>query len=464
MLTNPKRAAFAVAALGTLAVVGSATLGSAAVVPARPGQAVRPASRLAHPPPSGSTPTPIYAGGGSAAAIVWRAWGDNYGVPLGQPAPVSKPNVEELYASSNEGSAVRYLLDQAFDNQTTPSNTPAYTDTTNGRNFTWVYPNAQATPAPPDFTSGGSPLSNATITEYDSLDQATRGNAIATQVLATGEALAYNLGPNSVLGSRSLQLSRKTYCGILTGNITDWSDSHVANDNGGAVVSASTPIEVVYRTDTAGQSFLVTENIATVCAATGYAWTGGVSTTFTPPAPPPAGSTFVGESGNSSEEKEILAPKTQPGALGYLSPSYVQPQLPTGPPAAVLGNKTGAFVALTSASIQAAVAGGPYAKPPSGYPVVTDGYIPNPKAKTGYPIVGFIWAYFYTCYPNTNPDITPLKAFFKAALALDGKTGPTAYDTIAVNNTFAPLGSSAKTVSLVKIGKIKLINPGASCP
>ena len=463
MSPNPSRVGVALLATGTLAVMATAAAVRAGTVTPHPAVQTRTvAPRQQFRWPTAGIPTPVFAGGGSASSFLWRAWGDNFGVPIDQPAPPSKPNDEIFYAGTSEGSGIRYLLDQAFDNQQTPGNNPAYTDTTNGRNFTWPYPNSQQTPAPPDFVSGGSPLSNSTLAQYASLDQTKRGAAIVTQVAATGEALAFNLGPNSILGSRTFQLSRKTYCGIITGNIVDWSNSAVSNDNGGPVVSASTPIEVVYRTDSSGQSFILTEHIANVCGPTGFPYTGGVSTTFVPPSPNPPGATYVGVSGTSSELKEIVAPKSQPGAFGYLSPSYVKPFNPSGAPAAVLANKNGAYVALSVASVEAAITSGPYAKPPSGYPVVTNAYIPNPKGDLSYPIDGFIWVYTYTCYPNTNPDVTPMQSFFKAVLAL-AQGGPTAYDTIANNQGFAQLGTTAKGTSLRKLGKIKTINPSSNC-
>ncbi len=464
MSRSPGRALAIVAAAGVLAVLSSATVERAAAASPRqirPQQEFRPPiSRL---PSASQTPTPIFAGGGSAAALVWRAWGDNYGVPVGQPAPPSKPNVEELFASSNEGAAVRYILNQAFDTQNTPASNPPYTDTTNGRNFTWPYPNAQSTPAPPDFTAGGSPFSQTLLSQYSSLDQATRGPLVVAQVLGTGEGLAYNLGPNSTLGSNLLTLSRKSYCGIFTGLITDWDNAQITADNHGkAVVSASTPIELVYRTDYAGQTFITTLHLNAVCAAAGYPYTGGVTATFQPPSSPPAGSVFVGVSGSTNEEKEVLTPTQAPGALGYLSSSYVQPQNPTGPPASNLINKAKAVVSLSVASTQAAIKNGPYVKAPSGYPTVKDAYLADPKGKASYPITGVIWAYTYTCYPSTNPDVAALKAFFAAALAI-ARGNPTAYDTLAINQGFAPLGTAAKGTSLRKFLQIRTIKPGGSC-
>jgi ABC-type phosphate transport system substrate-binding protein len=454
----------AVAALGALALLSSGTMERASASPRaiRPGIAWPAYGQLRRPSAS-QTPTPIFAGGGSAAALLWRAWGDNYGVPVGQPAPPSKPNVEELFASSNEGAGVRYILNQAFDTQNTPSNSPPYTDTTNGRNFTWPYPNVQSTPAPPDFTAGGSPFSQALLSQYATLDQKTRGPLLEAQIVGTSEALAYNLGPNSTLGSKLLTLSRKSYCGIFTGLITDWDNAQVTADNGGhAVVSASTPIELVYRTDYAGQTFITTLHLNAVCAAAGYPYSGGVTGTFTPPASPPAGSVFVGVSGSSAEEKEVLAPTQAPGALGYLSASFVQPTNPTGPPASNLINKAKGVVSLTVPATLAAIKNGPYVKAPSGYPTVKDAYLADPKGKLSYPITGFIWSYTYTCYPTTNPDVPAMKAFFAAALAI-ARGNPTAYDTIATNQGFAPLTIATKGTSLRKFLQIRTIKPGGSC-
>ena len=211
-------------------------------------------------------PTPIFAGGGSVPALVLRNWGNLFGVTPGQPVNPSKRNVEMLFASTNGPAGERYLIDQAFDSMDTPAGNPQYMDTSNGRNWTFPYPNTMSAPAPPDYVVG-SPLSNAQTMQYGYQTFPTRGPAEQEPLVYSAIALPYNLGPYSMLGSRTFKLSRKSYCGIYTGVIIDWMDSQITADNGGMpVVSVSTPIDAVYRADSAGTTFIFTTHLNYVCA------------------------------------------------------------------------------------------------------------------------------------------------------------------------------------------------------
>lgn len=73
-------------------------------------------------------------------------------------------------------------------------------------------------------------------------------------VTAGGIAFMYNVpGLN-----RQLQLSSLTVCGLLTGGIKTWNDSHIAADNPG-VSLPNTPVIPVTESDSAGTNFVLEE-------------------------------------------------------------------------------------------------------------------------------------------------------------------------------------------------------------
>jgi phosphate transport system substrate-binding protein len=418
-----------------------------------------------HPRPQASTlPTPIFAGGGSVPATMLRNWGNLFGVTPGQPAQPSKANVEMLFASTNGPAGERYLINQAFDAVNTPAASPAYTDTTNRRDWTFPYPNATSAPTSPDYVIG-SPLSIALQTQYNSQTLSQRGKAIQLPIVEAGIALAYNLGPNASLGSRtSLLLSRKSYCGIYTGTITDWSDAQVTADNGGTpVVSAPTPIDAVYRADSAGSTFILTTHFNAVCAKAGVPYGQGVSETFALPNPVPPNANFVGATGNTALINDVLHPANSAhGAVGYTGPSTIQQNNPNDPPAAALINRHGVANLPTVTAVKEAFALGPYTGPPPGWPVRPHTYVPDPKGRGAYPISGLIFMLFYHCFPAGDPDVPAMQAFFDAAMAPQ-VSGLTPYDTIAEAAGLAELTNLRKKTVRVAMMNIKLVPPMGTC-
>jgi ABC-type phosphate transport system substrate-binding protein len=409
-------------------------------------------------------PTPIFAGGGSVPAVMLRTWGNLYGVTPGQPTVPSKANVEMLFASTNGPAGERYLINQAFDNQTTPSANPIYTDTTNGRDWLFPYPSGTNPGTAPDYVVG-SPLSIAQTNQYMSQTFPTRGAAEQQPLVFAGIALPFNLGPSSSLGSRIFKLSRKSYCAIYTGVIIDWSDPQITADNGGSpVVSASTPIDAVYRADSAGTTFIFTTHLNFVCNPAGVPYSQGVGEIFNLPNPIPPGANFVGANGGTAMINDILHPANPAhGAVGYIGAGSVQPFNPSGPPAASVYNAKGFALQPTIAAVQQAFKNGPYTSAPPGYPDRNKTYVPDPKNKAAYPIVGQIYLLFYHCFPNTNVDVPAMQGFFNAALAPQNGMGPTAYDTIAEMNGLAELPDNRKMQVLNKFAKIKLVAPSGKC-
>lgn len=91
-------------------------------------------------------------------------------------------------------------------------------------------------------------------------------------------------------GSGGLRLSPTTYCMIFNGQITNWNDSHLTNDNGGVPLGDpndpamqngtwSVPLQIVGRSDSSGATSILSRHLANVCASlSGNQYTTGAST------------------------------------------------------------------------------------------------------------------------------------------------------------------------------------------
>jgi ABC-type phosphate transport system substrate-binding protein len=229
------------------------------------------------------------------------------------------------------------------------------------------------------------------------------------------------------------------------------------------VVSAPTPIDAVYRADSAGSTFILTTHFNAVCDPAGYPYSQGVTETFNLPNPLPPLANFVGATGNTALINDVLTPANSThGAVGYTGPSSVKPISPNGPPAAALINARGVANLPTIPAVKEAFLKGPYTGPPPGWPARAHTYVPDPKGKGSYPIVGLIFMLFYHCFPNTNPDIPAMQGFFGAALAPQ-TSGLTAYDTLAEAAGLAELTNTRKMAALNALANIKIIPASGKC-
>ena len=283
-------------------------------------------------------------------------------------------------------------------------------------------------------------------------------------LVETAMALIYNLGPYSILGSRTFMLSRKSYCGIFEGTIIDWSDPQISADNGGPVVGQPTTIDAVYRSDGSGTTFMLTAHLNHVCSRAGYPYSQGVGETFNLPNPQPPGSSFVPANGGAAEATAVLTPLTGHGALGYVTPSLAKPLSPSGPPAANVVNHANMAIFPTAQSAFEAVNFGPFNKPPPGYPQTSpESYVLDPTAADAYPIVGMVTMYFYGCYSTLDNDIPAMKAFFTQTLLPAFGGPPTLYDGIAQLNGLGQMPDRMKSKVLHRINSIQQIAPSTQC-
>jgi phosphate transport system substrate-binding protein len=327
----------------------------------------------------------IFGGGSSLVSLVARSLMDNYGVGIqSQPTGPVNPKVQLLYASIGSGGGLTAFLTQT-PSTLTPTNPPPPTSS--------LFPNY---PYPEwDYTMSDAPLSATQISQYQSSDQTQRGPAFEAPVTSDGVATPYNPSGLTV-PQNGLQLSVTTLCGIFTGGITNWNDSHITADNNGVQVSPNLPILVVYRSDGSGTTFLLSNHENTACAGTVFPWTFGVGTTVSWP----TGPGYIGENGSQGVAGEVAATA---GAIGYVGPSFLGP--PNNIPAALLQDNyalnhptSTQFIKLGTSSIVRALSGISLPNNFTPTDILNDTIVPDPTSRGAWPIAGFTYADFYGCY------------------------------------------------------------------
>jgi ABC-type phosphate transport system substrate-binding protein len=417
----------------------------------------------------------IYSGGGTLAFGIYRDWLDCFGSVLDATAhprstlcttaagyPIDSTALF-AYAPVGSGAGISALIAQQSPNAT-PSDTPYENGTVvynEGNNGYGTGPNFF------DLAGSDATLTAANLAAYAAATgpQAARGPAIEIPTVGTPVAvpynqtgLTYNAGRTvptgtkiTTGGSGRLYLSRKAYCGIFTGAITNWNDATLTTDNLGTVL-ANKAIKVVVRADSSGTTFLLSRHLSTVCdgsaAAGGTAskWNGGIGTTVTWHA---GFLTATGSNGVSA-----LVNSTD-GAIGYVSPDYTQqvaaPEISPAPVAANLQNQADFATSTatprapapsnTQTSIAAFVT--PTAKTAAAWSTALDTTaLRNPTGATAYPIAGFTMIDLYSCY-FPAAETTTLKTFIQWYTNHHTVSSAVA-DTLARNTGFAPLTATIK--------------------
>ena len=184
--------------------------------------------------------------------------------------------------------------------------------------------------------------------------------------------LAYNIA-----GVTELKLPRTVYADIFLGKIKKWNDHAIAKVNPGAKLP-DTPINVIVRADSSGTTYVFTKHLSAI--SPDFAKSPGTNKM-------PNWPTGTRSKGNEGVTASI---KTTPGSIGYIEYGYAASQKL---PMAILQNKSGKFVAATSASGQAALAS---AKMPNDMIA----WVSDPEAGDAYPIVTYTWLLVYKNYPD----------------------------------------------------------------
>ena len=186
--------------------------------------------------------------------------------------------------------------------------------------------------------------------------------------------LAYNLP-----GVEELKLSRQVYVDILLGKITKWNDPAIAEINPGVNLPDS-DINVVFRSDGSGTTGVFTKHLSAISPE----WKEKVGEGKTVEWP-----TGIGAKGNEGVTAQIIQTE---GSIGYIEFGYAEQQ---GIPTASLENKSGKFVAPTSASASQSLAA-------VTLPANLRAFISDPEGEDSYPIVTYTWILAYENYDDAD--------------------------------------------------------------
>jgi phosphate transport system substrate-binding protein len=184
--------------------------------------------------------------------------------------------------------------------------------------------------------------------------------------------LAYNLQ-----GVEAIKLSRKAYAGVFLGKVTRWRDPLIAASNPG-VALPDLPINVVVRADSSGTSFVFSQHLSAISGD--FRQDVGANTMPNWPA-------GTKSKGNEGVTSSIIA---TPGSIGYVEYAYARSQKV---PMAELENRSGRFLAASTATGQAALASATLEEDMIAW-------APDPDAPDAYPIVTYTWLICYKKYPD----------------------------------------------------------------
>ena len=268
--------------------------------------------------PARAATTPLYSGGATFPELAYRdlfnCYGNNSGAnlpSLGTPPSATttpvfdctaagfpfNPNVELLYSGVGSGNGKK-----AFDahdagllvsGSRTPGGPDAKPQGSSGDfgPFFGQTSGVQSFPGAHDpyptfhFAGSDDPLVQSDLNKYHgvianddgvTVDQSVAGGApIQFPALVSAAAVAFQPPTGTFIpkgaqpkgGSSKVQFSRKTWCGIFTGNITDWNDASITADNKGTSITGgvSKPISVVYRSDGSGTTFIFSNAVIHQC-------------------------------------------------------------------------------------------------------------------------------------------------------------------------------------------------------
>jgi phosphate transport system substrate-binding protein len=208
----------------------------------------------------------------------------------------------------------------------------------------------------------------------------------------------------------SLHLSGPVLAQIYLGQITNWADPAIKRLNKGASIP-STPISVLWRNDSSGDTYAFTRYLADVSGP--FASKVGSSTTVNFP-------TGVGARGNSGLASAVAGTN---GAIAYIAVSYL---IANRLPAIGIKNAAGKYVVPNLSAIEAAAAA-VHNIPSNNQVTIVN---PGRRAKSAY----VISTYTYCIVPTTAPQGALLKSFISDALGAGQRFGPSL--------DFAPLPKS----------------------
>jgi phosphate transport system substrate-binding protein len=419
--------------------------------------------------PALATTTGLFGGGSTLVEKVYRDLFNNYGstssgdlcAGLTTVCPTThyRSGVELLYVGVGSGNGVKAVDAHDPSLYVTGSKTPDAVPTPSGSDFGAFYGTGTGASWVPG-TGVGPFYASVTFSGSDNILSSTDVSAVAAlgfgpviQIPGIVAAIAVPFKPTATWnpkgtqptgGSSKVQLSLNTLCGIFNGDITDWSDAAIKKDNRN-VALGSGAITVVYRNDSSGTTFLFSNGLLNQCGTTSHPtahsthpildqWLTDNAITFsgTTPAFKSGTSFFInvfkaghlpsnflnnsaltGVTGGANGSGGVKAAiNATAGAIGYVSPDFVQPVDSTGPQAANLQTyltfknaATPIYKAPTAANatpIMTSIAPPSFSgtTPPAADPLQWGAVNPTPIAPGAYPIGGFSFIDLYSCYSS----------------------------------------------------------------
>jgi ABC-type phosphate transport system substrate-binding protein len=329
------------------------------------------------------------------------------------------------------------------------------------------------------WTQGTSYTDYAGVSVSVPPQQPIAGNLIELPSMGVGSAIiTVNSG---VTSNGQVSLQDSDLCGIFSGKITNWSTIAAEKYNKGKGIASGT-IQVVYRSDSAATTFILTEHLSQVCTSANsnvtFVPTQLLASLFTT-----VPANFVGESGNVALADFVSG--YSGGSYTGSEISYISPDYTTIDPNsnATLTNASGQTVkstlvvagiynattkkyvlpdvtdigtALTHVSVADTTLGSTGVPASVAEAEANNAFVQVPKVVTaGYPIVGYSTLDFAQCY--ANPAIgTALLAF------LNDHYKTASYIAIQKNNGLVSIANSGAAKYLTAITKYIFPQSGKS--
>jgi phosphate transport system substrate-binding protein len=228
---------------------------------------------------------------------------------------------------------------------------------------------------------------------------------------------------------KPLNLNGTVLAQIYTGKITMWNDPAIAKLNPGVSLPAE-KIVTMHRADSSGSTFLFTSYLS---AQDPSAWpSSDIGTTITWPSAPGS----LAETGSGGMLTACGATK---GCIAYLGISYLTKATAAGLGTASLADKSGNYVAPTTATITSAL--GSFSAPPAS------GAESLINSSAGYPIINYEYAIVKKTQPSAA-EATAVKKFLTWVLTTGNSS--TYVSTVG----FLPLPASAKSVATTLVSSI----------
>ena len=226
-------------------------------------------------------------------------------------------------------------------------------------------------------------------------------NCVQIPWALTATGVSYRVsGIRFARGQHSLHLTGPVLAQIYLGQITNWSDHRITSLNKGTKIP-STPITVLWRSDSSGDTYAFTRYLSDVSST--FAGKVGSSTTVSFPV-------GVGARGNAGLASALAGTN---GGIAYIAVSYL---IANRLPAVGIRNAAGRYVVPNLSAIEAAAAVVHSVSSNNQVTIVN----PPKRAKSAYAISTFT----YAIVPTTAGQGSLLQSFINYALGAGQRFGP----------------------------------------